>query len=84
MKGQGDWDREQARSTEEVVKEARSGLVKKQVGLEGQRRDRCSAAKKQRDLARFSAIELSQFRARGERLASAGNGKNGLGAWDSG
>ena len=36
----GDWDREQARSTEEVVQEARSGLVKKQVGLEGEWLDR--------------------------------------------
>ena len=35
-----DWDREQARSTEEVVQEARSGLVKKQVGLECEWLDR--------------------------------------------
>ena len=49
-----------------------------------EKRDRCSAAKKSRDLARSTAIELSLFRARGERLASAFTGKNGLEAWDSG
>ena len=36
----GAWDRDQARSTEEVVKEARSSLVKKQVVLEGEWLDR--------------------------------------------